>query len=146
MLHGTTAGVGLSVPHARPGINLLRLTCVVAFTATWVAFILSSLVIVSVVAWSDGCQFLELAATRGWETVGLDGLSAGVRHRVCPVRPDSGWAVLGRSRKNEYIVWPYFVARQGVDSVGEEVLWTSGCHVRFRLLVFHSGNWPYPRW
>lgn len=61
------------------GVNLLRLTCVVAFPATCVAFILSSLVIVSAVAWSDGCHFLEIAATRGWETVGLDGLSARVR-------------------------------------------------------------------
>eukprot|EP00903_Cladosiphon_okamuranus_P017043 g15708.t1 len=61
-----------------PCINLLRLTCVIAFTATWVAFILSSLVIVSAVTWSDGCQFLDLAATQGWETAGLDGLSAGV--------------------------------------------------------------------
>lgn len=68
-------------PNPRPGINLLRLTCVLAFTATWVAFVLSSLVVASTVAWSDGCNFLDHAATRGWETAGLDGLSAGVRQR-----------------------------------------------------------------
>lgn len=78
--------VGLPVPNARSGINLLRLTCVVAVTTTWVAFILSSLVIASTVAWSDGCHFLDLAATSGFEAVGLDGLSAGVRREsVCCV-------------------------------------------------------------
>ena len=60
------------------GINFLRLTCVVTAVTTWTAFILSSLVIVSVVTWSDACHFLELAATRGWEAAGLDGQSAAV--------------------------------------------------------------------
>ncbi|CAM9283223.1 unnamed protein product [Ectocarpus sp. 13 AM-2016] len=70
---------GLSKGKAcSPCINLLRLTCAVTFTTTWAAFILSSLVIVGTVTWSDGCHFLNLAATRGWETVGVDGLSAAV--------------------------------------------------------------------
>lgn len=91
--------VGIPVPNARPGINLLRLTCVVAFTTTWVAFILSSLVIVSAVAWSDGCHFLDLAATSGFEAVGLDGLSAGVRQRSVfrPGKMAGCWGV--RSQK-----------------------------------------------
>lgn len=57
---------------------MLRLTCIVTFTTTWVTFIVSSLLIVSAVSWSDGCRFLELAAARGWETAGLDGQSAAV--------------------------------------------------------------------
>lgn len=68
----------LNTARTRAGINLLGLTCVVAATATWMAFILSSLLIVSTVAWSDGCHFLALAARQGWETAGLDGQSAAV--------------------------------------------------------------------
>ncbi|CAM9428615.1 unnamed protein product [Ectocarpus fasciculatus] len=76
-LLGVAAGLAKG-KACSPCINLLRLTCAVTFTTTWAAFILSSLVIVGAVAWSDGCQFLNLAATRGWETAGLDGLSAAV--------------------------------------------------------------------
>ncbi|CBN76609.1 hypothetical protein Esi_0000_0332 [Ectocarpus siliculosus] len=76
-LLGVAAGLAKG-KSCSPCINLLRLTCAVTFTTTWAAFILSSLVIVGAVAWSDGCQFLNLAATRGWETAGLDGLSAAV--------------------------------------------------------------------
>lgn len=60
------------------GIKLLRLTCIIAFTTTWMAFILSSVVIVGAVVWSDTCQWLKLAAAVGWETAGLDGQSARV--------------------------------------------------------------------
>lgn len=54
------------------------MTCVLTVITTWTAFVLSSLLIVSAVTWSDGCHFLELAATGGWEAAGLDGQSAGV--------------------------------------------------------------------
>lgn len=54
------------------------MTCIVTAITTWTAFILSSLLVVSVVTWSDGCHFLELAATRGWEAAGLDSQSAAV--------------------------------------------------------------------
>lgn len=57
---------------------MLGLTCAVAATTAWMAFILSSLLIVGTVAWSDGCYILALAAGRGWETAGLDGQSAAV--------------------------------------------------------------------
>ena len=60
------------------GINFLRLTCVATVVSTWTAFVLSSLVVVSAVAWSDGCHFLELAAAGGWGTAGLEGQSAAV--------------------------------------------------------------------
>ncbi|CAB1110668.1 unnamed protein product [Ectocarpus sp. CCAP 1310/34] len=76
-LLGVAAGLAKG-KACSPCINLLRLTCAVTFTTTWASFILSSLVIVGAVTWSDGCQFLNLAATRGWETVGVDGLSAAV--------------------------------------------------------------------
>ncbi|CAM9215650.1 unnamed protein product, partial [Scytosiphon promiscuus] len=76
-LLGTAAGLAKNKTCSKC-INLLRLTCVVTFPATWIAFVMSSMVIVSAVVWSDGCHFLELAARRGWETAGFDGLSAGV--------------------------------------------------------------------
>lgn len=64
--------------HQTTGVNLLRVTCIVAAPAMWLAFALSAIFAVAAVTWSDGCHFLDLGARQGWETVGLDGQSASV--------------------------------------------------------------------
>lgn len=60
------------------GVNLLRVTCTIVSVNTWIAFALSAVSMVTAVAWSHGCHFLDVGLRDGWAVAGLDGQSSAI--------------------------------------------------------------------